>query len=303
VSGGSRQRFRRARRATFAGSVVIASAVLVAVAVAREDLGSAGGVDYRQANRFFDPPDTPKATATCPSSRHVAGGTFAIYDPESTDTFIVNGSLPVDLGDGDHQPDDGWRVKGSYIPAHAGAATTAMCTEEDYRYRVKHQPVAVGYPPEVRVGCGGDNWHVTGGGASIPTGNNLTESFPFDSDDSRGRPDDGWAATAYVDNLDVRLSVYAVCAHEAPEYHKESRVLNPGSGSSVLPDCAPDSHLIGAGGKVHGSSEYSTIKDVLATDDPGEPGQAPDDGAYALGNLSLASPASQRLTGYAICAK
>jgi hypothetical protein len=281
---------------------VIAGAVLVTVAVAREDLGTAGGVNYRLSAHEFDPPETPKATAECRSDQHVAGGAFVIYDPESTDTFTVNTSVPVDLGDGDHEPDDGWRVKGPPQATHVGAASTAMCTETHYRYRVKHQPVDVGYPPEVKVGCGGQDWHVTGGGASVPEGNNPTETFPFDSGDQGNSPDDGWAAQAYIDNFDVKLTVYAVCARSTPEYHKESRVLGLGEGGSVLPDCSPQGHLIGAGAKFNGPAGLATVKDVLAQDDPNEPGKAPDDGAYALGQHG-SDPTSEKLTGYAICAK
>ena len=274
--------------------------MLVATAVAT-NLGSAGGVEYRVTARFFDPPEVPKATASCPGNTHAAGGAFVVFDPESTDVYTWNSSIPIDDGDADKQPDDGWRVKGSDTPGRAGVAATAMCAHENLRYRSKQLPTEIGFS-NVRIGCG-DDWHVTGGGVSVPAGNNPTSSYPYDSVDRGKRPDDGWAADLYVDGLDVEADLYAICTRDPLEYHRAREPLSPGSGSKLDANCSSKGHLLGAGARLVATPETTMITRTGAEDDPDDPGQAPDDGASAFGIRSAGSTGEGQLNTFAICAK
>ncbi len=274
---------------------------MLAATAAATDLGSAGGVEYRVTARFFEPPEAPKATAMCPENTHISGGTFVVFDPESTDVYTWNSSIPVDAGDSDNRPDDGWRAKGSDIPGRAGVAATAMCTHENLRYRSKELPTELGFS-DVRIGCG-DDWHVTGGGISVPAGNNPTSSYPYDSGDPGKRPDDGWAAGLYIDDQDVEADLYAVCTRDSLEYHRAREPLDPGQGSALNADCSAKGHLLGAGARLVATPETTMITRTAAVDDAGEPGQAPDDGASAFGIRSGGSSGEGQLTTFAICAK
>jgi len=265
------------------------------------DLGSAGGVSYRLAERELDPPGTPKATAKCPAGKHVSGGAFVVYEPENTGTFDYSASMPVDRGDADSAPDDGWRVRATPIDEPTGVASTAMCADGHSRYRDKQEPVDPGFPV-LRVSCG-QGWHVTGGGASVsPDVNHVVWSHPYDSGDPGGLPDDGWRAMLYVDELNQEPTVYAVCSREQPAYRREKETLQPGNGELNEAQCSSSSHLIGAGASFTGPSSPSGIQRVAADDDPGDPGEAPDDAAEAFGLVGNSSPADE-LTVFAICAK
>lgn len=275
--------------------------VLAAVALGGKSLGSAGGVAYRYDHHRFHSGEHSHAKAVCPGGKHVAGGGFVVASPNSPDDYPVNDSIPIDRGDGDHRLDDGWRVTGTDFAATVIAASEAMCADGDYRYRSKVKAVDPGYPPSVKVSCGGKRWHVTGGGASL-TGtayNQLTASAPYDGADSGKAPDDGWAALAYVDALDVKLHTYAVCRRNEPAYRRDGRVLNPGEGASVAPSCHQHEHVIGAGIWMGGAQDGSTIRAAYPQDGT-DHGDVPDDAVYAFG-IDNSGTESHKETGYAIC--
>jgi hypothetical protein len=280
--------------------VFVVVLALAGVAVA-SDLGDAGGVSYRLDHHRFDPGEHSHAEAACPKGKHVAGGGFVIASPNSPGTYPVNDSFPVDRGDGDRRPDDGWRVTGTDYPAEVVADSEAMCTDGDYRYRAKSKPVDPGYPPGVKASCGGKHWHVVGGGASL-TGtadNQLTSNGPFDGGDADKAPDDGWKALAYIDALDVKLKAYAVCRRAEPSYRKDHRLLDPMEGASVDAACHQGEHVLAAGIDLDGARDGSTIRAAYPQDGT-DPHDVPDDGSYAFGTDTSAT-VSHRLTGYAIC--
>lgn len=291
----------RRLRALAYGSLAATAVGLAGSVAFATDLGSAGGVEYRVSAREFDPPEIPKATAMCPGPTHVTGGAFVVFDPESTDVFTWNTTVPIDDGDGDHAPDDGWRVKGSGNAVRAGVAATAMCTPENHRYKVKEVPVPLGFS-EAKVSCGKDS-HVTGGGVSVPVGNNPTSSYPYDSGDPGNKPDDGWAAGLYIDDLGVDAGMYAICSHAMPKYRRAHEPITPGQGSALDASCSAKTHLVGAGGRLEASPETTMIMRVGAEDYPDDPGQAPDDGASSFGVRSPGSTGDGELTTFAICAK
>jgi hypothetical protein len=66
------------------------------------------GVAIKSARKRLRPGRAGSATARCPRARHVSGGGGALSGPIA-DAHLA-GTTPVDGGDRDRVPDDGWRV-------------------------------------------------------------------------------------------------------------------------------------------------------------------------------------------------
>ena len=66
------------------------------------------GVAIKRARKRVPPGTARSATARCPRARHVSGGGGALSGPIADGHLAA--STPVDGGDRDRVPDDGWRV-------------------------------------------------------------------------------------------------------------------------------------------------------------------------------------------------
>ena len=144
----------------------------------------AGSGRYEQAatGATIDGDSFAVAQANCPAETQVVGGGVNALDSGNVE---VTGSFPIDRGDGDERPDDGWRAKVTNENAEpVSMETVAICAR---RGRLTYPTEARTLPEDTertaRARCR-SSAQVIGGGLNVPgsdPGYEGSESYPFDS--------------------------------------------------------------------------------------------------------------------------
>jgi hypothetical protein len=161
---------------------------------------------------FPSAPSDLGLTADCTEGHVVGGGTIAAAP---TDAAFINTTMPVDDGDGDTIPDDGWRAfQHLFTGTNVSMVVYSECRKGPApAYRTLSAPVPPHQPVTLNMACQGG--HVIGGGAVIsgPAGDaHLAASLPIDLHDADSVPDDGWRATVSNDSSNtLTTTVHAIC--------------------------------------------------------------------------------------------
>lgn len=283
-------------------ALVLAGALAAAfatVALGDETEGTEGGVVYRFDSAAIGPPQSVVIDVSCPGRKHASGSGFGTV---STTAGPLNRSLPIDRGDRDRQPDDGWIVTRTDEPgAPVGTSFVhVMCDSKQRAYQSAVRRIADGAAKTVKARCGRSQ-HVSGGGAVLlgaPIHGEIESTYPFDGGDRGRKPDDGWAIRASnLDHQPQRLKVVAVCASAGLKYRSESAPLLGGGYHGISPECG-DQHLIGMGARIRSSSESSRLENLDPVDGVSDSDSAPDD--YAIGDGS-SEAADGTMTVFGIC--
>jgi hypothetical protein len=150
-------------------------------------------------------PGAGTVTVKCPEGKHVGGG--GAYVAGSVTTGYVNRTHPIDTGDRDSKPDDGWRAR-LYTTSASTISTTAfvLCVPRSLRYRT-----ATGGAFDSFNDCP-EGGHATGGGYSIsgdPATAQLYSIYPFA--ETANPPDAGFYTAAYDSVGDKTPTGYVIC--------------------------------------------------------------------------------------------
>lgn len=163
---------------------------------------------------LFSAPDTLTVTAKCPESRQVSGGGVFI-NLEGADEGVISSSYPVDDGDPDNAPDDGWKVRVRSRAGIGGPTTAyALCTDRPaIAYRSKSLDLAVSGANQPSVSCGNEGAALSAGIQISGTASEaiLNRLETYDGGDDDVAPDDGgWAHVA--NTLEVKPArVFVLC--------------------------------------------------------------------------------------------
>ena len=241
-------------------------------------------------------------TVKCPGNAHVlSGGIGAVWG-----MGVVVSSMPVDRGDGDEKPDDGWSV----------VVASPEDAQSDDRIKI-HAVCATGPAPKYKI-VGTTATGIAIDGATCPAGTQatgagaLTEGAmgvtyvhtwsPYDFGSASGE-----ATQVVVEGSapfpDVTLA--AVCTDKLDlRYRKDTFTIESPFGAPVPVFCMKSEEVVGGGGFVADPGPGVTVKieDSFPDDRPGEPGHRPED---AWGTSFLPDPFSAEPTAavVAVCAK
>ena len=172
-------------------------------------------LSYR-SERVALPLDTDRtARADCRGDMHAASGGVNIIEPDDLQREVVE-SYPVDDGDPDSEPDDGWVGRASNYGS-AGPAKLkvfAVCASKALTYRSDVERVDAGTQEGNSVNCP-QGTRVVGGGMEITKPGDVTESAtvaPFDGSDDNNKADDGWESWANNEGAqDRRMTTWGIC--------------------------------------------------------------------------------------------
>ena len=276
----------------------VLAAGLAATALGDETDGTAGGVTYRSDSAPIGPPDSVELDVSCPASKHASGSGFGTV---STVAGPVDRSVPVDGGDQDSRPDDGWELLRRDEPGFpAGTSIVhAMCDSKTRTYRTRTLPAPDGETRTAKVKCPRSQ-HVSGGGAALlgqPIYGEIESTYPFDSGDRGGKPDDGWAVRfSNLDHSPHQMKAFAVCASAGLAYRKKELPLLGGGYGGFTPGCG-NRHLVGLGARISSAPGNSVLENLHPADD-NDAGSVPDD--YAVGDGS-SDAASGTMTVFTVC--
>jgi hypothetical protein len=160
-----------------------------------------GPVKYRVKNVTGVPPsDSKTATVKCPDGTRVAGG--GLFVGGVIAEGYVNRTYPIDGGDQDTKPDDGWRGRG-YNLATGDTNVRAHVTCIDARL---HYALNLGSFTDCP-----DGTHATGGGAAIAgsaASSWLNTLYPFA--EVTNPPDDGFV-NLFKAPAGALATGYAIC--------------------------------------------------------------------------------------------
>ena len=172
-------------------------------------------LSYPKVGRSLPLDSDRSARANCPGDRHVASGGVYITDPNDLQREVVE-TYPVDDGDADKRPDDGWVGRASNYGSAGDTKLQvfAVCSPHNFSYRFATKRVGASTQVGKSVSCGkGDR--VVGGGMEITKPGDETESAtvaPFDGDDADAKADDGWGAWANNESSKARrMTTWAIC--------------------------------------------------------------------------------------------
>ncbi|MGI9019467.1 MAG: hypothetical protein ACR2G3_02000 [Solirubrobacterales bacterium] len=144
-------------------------------------------------------------------------------------------------------------------------ASASVVRSGGFRYVTKSYELAPGKARTFKAPCP-DGTHVTGGGHYNNGGFGDVigaHSFPYDSDDRRRKPDDGWKAQLRGFGTTWDASVYAICSRLVPEYVQEPYSVDPGFQTEAGPVCGLSSlHPLGGGTTGHPSAVEVTSRPV-----------------------------------------
>jgi hypothetical protein len=276
-------------------SIAFASVCILAFAAtvqARDvDLGEAGGVRYLADGSTADPADM---RINCPGGTHGVSGGFGGGMAGATPSVIV----PIDRGDPNRTPDDGWRVR-----LFGGQGDTvnafAVCKPGVLAYaRGKRRLVRAGDAVRVTARCPRKT-HVVGGGAAA-LGAEIDSSYPHDLGDAGPRPDDAWRARVENGAGRERARAYAVCQRAVPAYPSVLEERLPGSGSAIFVDCPGGGPVLGGGLRLGGDPDFGDNTGGLHPND-GDNDNVPQDEYYTFSSNELSAPAPIPVTAFAIC--
>jgi hypothetical protein len=155
------------------------------------------------------------ASAICPAGTQVTGG--GVRPRGGFGTQYPVSTRPIDLGDADNDPDNGWLAT-VYNASQTSRRSTiyAICGKGSYSYAFpQNSPAAAGAQQTVQTPCPADTITIGGGTDTsgppstvhINTSASLNEVASPDP-----APDDAWSST--VDNSDTSehpVSTYAIC--------------------------------------------------------------------------------------------
>lgn len=169
---------------------------------------SGGRLTYASRRGTAEPASARQLTARCPAGTRVTGGGARLGGPIAL--LWLNSSYPIDAGDGDTKPDDGWRARGYNNSGLAEAMKVfAICAD----LRVRYVSSAGIDPNYTFVHCPGTT-HVTGGGLRI-TGAadeaHVNSIDPFA--DAVNPPDDGIVGLGANNSGPPKtVTTFALCA-------------------------------------------------------------------------------------------
>ena len=155
---------------------------------------------------------TQTATLTCGDGHAIAGGMKA---GGGIDQQNLVRSHPIDSGDLDSEPDDGWQVTSHNVSVgQRSFRVQIVCAKGDYEYVSKAKGIDADQRGTVQARCPGGS-HVVGGGANATgtlSGLHLQSTYPRDLGDKGKVPDDAWQVRA--DDLDIggrTVTAHAIC--------------------------------------------------------------------------------------------
>ena len=172
------------------------------------------GIRYRMQEVADSSSGLRSGSVGCGGARwHATTGSAFI----ATTNSWINSSYPMDGGDPEHTPDDGWQGRVfDTVGGIGGFSLYVVCIRgRDLRY-VKDEPVSIAAGESVtrRVGCKEDE-HVVGGGARLSgpaDQGRLVSTFPDDDGDADDVPDDGWQSRVHnVSGVGKDVTAYAIC--------------------------------------------------------------------------------------------
>jgi hypothetical protein len=274
-----------------ATAVAAVGLIGAAAAGADSDLGSAGGFTYiRGDTATLNAGIAGTSVADCPAGTKVVGGGLA---PESSPVAEsrINSTYPIDTGDADEKPDDGWEADVYNISGGPkNFAAYAICRESgSVTYRAKRvTDVAPSDSGTATVKCPRGT-RVAGGGlfvnGEIALGY-VNRTYPIDGGDEDTKPDDGWRGRGYnLDISDINVKAHVTCIDARLRY-----ALDLGA----FIDCPDGTHATGGGASIPGPAASSWLNTLYPFAEVTNP---PDAGFVNL----FHSPPGALATGYAIC--
>ena len=280
----------RAARGLCAGTAALIVLATGAGFAQAEDLGTSGGITYiRESQGMVPNGDEVSLLPACPASTNLTGGGF---DPVDGSPFgAINSAAPLDDGDADEDPDDGWAahmVNASNDPAFAEAFV--MCTTGRSVVRTsKPRTAKPDKSASAKVACPKSKW-LTGGGvfAEGPIGAGwLSGSIGYDGRDRGGAPD-GWRGRFFnTSDNPHQVRAYAVCRDiDKPRYKLVTDSVPAGFASSRT--VTADGAVMGVG--TSRASKWP-ITQAQPTDSADDADSIPDNG----GSFAARNPTEREL--------
>ncbi len=132
----------------------------------------------------------------------------------TTGSYLTQ-SYPIDKGDANSKPEDGWAIKLYDTQGGAGVMhIRAVCGNGNASYKTEKKSFQPGEDEAAVAGCPSGT-HVSGGGAKVSGPGaevSLGGTFPYDDNDPNTTPDDGWRASGFNDSAEnQKLTTYAIC--------------------------------------------------------------------------------------------
>ncbi len=160
------------------------------------------------------PADSPVSEATfCADGWAVGGGVMSAGDPSD---FTLVAGYPVDDGDQDETPNDGWQ---SYVDYSGDGGDhvhfSVRCLDDTpLTYRNASVQLAPGSSTYAKARCP-KGLPVLGGGVYVDGAaglSHLIASRPWDSKDAKKVPEDGWrGGVLNTSDVELSMTVHAVC--------------------------------------------------------------------------------------------
>ena len=271
--------------------------------ISDEPQGKSGGLRYSSDSNAFDPLNFGFASVDSgcgpPSWHRLGGGSSTFGDP--AESYLQSGR-PVDFGDVDDDPDEGFGASG--IGLKGGTVTAYSICRKGGGIKYVRKEIADGTSAgrTAIVRCGGPRLRVTSGTFGIsPAASWTNSSHPLDGADNGKVPDDGWQGR-------VRdgaggpggFTAYATCTRSDRLGYEKTKPVSIAEDSSRKRSahCANDQQVVGGGVKISGPIIEARLIANEPRDD-GDPGSVPDDG-WRGGAANIAG-GSKQLTVYAVC--
>lgn len=245
---------RGLKGAVAAAGVVALAAPATALAGGPIGGGSAGGLFYYVGNTNLPSNGLTGRTTICsePNTRVIGGGFDS--DNGSADGFTTLSS-PIDAGDEDSKPDDGWYEEARNV---RGMDTTlssyAICGFDAVKYKTASRTLKAQTTGAVKVACPNGTRGTAGGLQEADTnGIRMSGLYPIDNNDAGTKPDDGWAVKATnFDFTPATVTVAAVCAVGVKMVYREDvgglAHIDPNSTLGLSATTCPDNGFVTGGG-------------------------------------------------------
>ena len=246
---------------TWKGALPVAA---LALALAGASPAAAGvthrnGVDYVTHKVAVKHGHVVRSTAACPKHTHVLGG--GEIASTGFGTIDLHQTYPVDLGDRNKTPDDGWGV----VVRNAGSTTSkvkvyASCGPAQVHYATHTDTIFSETEYEYDLSCPSGDYAYSGGANGPAKHLKMDATFPYDE----ATPGEKWGSYLESDGTSVKVTSYAVCMHPVPAITEfDIPAAANGHENSGGADC-PDGTAVYGGGFASNAGRPSLVPNSMA---------------------------------------
>ena len=249
---------------------VVIIALIGSPTIAEAGVERSGGYSYVTKTQKLRAGESKVLAAPCPEGTRVLSG--GGYNTGGVDTAVMRHSYPLDTGDRNRKPDEGWRVLWT-TKTRVDITTHAICADMKVEYDQIRRTLDAGATLDGGHFCDDKDLYAVGGGSSGPARATETKNFLF------GGLASLWKSVVEQDaGPESKFRVFVVCVRPQPTVATATESLPAGTQQGNSAECPPGTRIVGGGTASSTPAQGSDRQVLIAASRPIGEGATGSDG-------------------------